>query len=171
MKAYNKVTGRISSIISIDFEHNTVLLKSEDNTEDTGNVKNLFPSRENASIDNLIIMRETNITIGCEECEEEIELYECDVIKIEYRDYITNENREAYGIIAFDEIHGISLDFPQYETTISLNDEEIISIVYLGSSFDSDTMKEIKDDKLIEIIKEWKSEEIKECAKILQFSK
>lgn len=172
MRAYNKKTGRISSIISIDFEHSMVLLKfDEDESKDEGNVKKLFPSRENISIDDLIIMRETSAVVKNGNGEEEVELYECDAIKVEYRDYITNESKEAYGIVALDEIYGISLDFPQYETTISLNDEEILSLTCLGSSLDNNVIKEIKDNKLVEIIREWKSEEIKESAKILQFSK
>lgn len=171
MRAYHIVTGRISSVVSIDFEHETALLRFNEDIDDIDNVKCLFPSRENVPCSKLIIMNRTNSVIMCSGCNKEVELYEYDVLKIKYRDYITNEEREAFGIVALDEIYGISLDFPQYETTISLSDEEIVELIHLGTAFDNDVIKEISDEKLVEIIKEWKKEEIKESAKILQFSK
>jgi len=170
MRAYHIVTGRISSVVSIDFERETALLRFNEDLEDVDNVKNLFPSRENVPCSKLVIMNKTNSVVMCSGCNKEVELYEYDVLKIKYRDYITNEERNAFGIVALDEVYGISLDFPQYETSISLSDDEITEIIHLGTAFDKNVIKQIKDKKLVEIIKEWKKEEVKECAKILQFS-
>lgn len=83
-------------------------------------------------------------------------IHEGDIILVEYKDEITNEDRLAFGVIDY-ESDGFLIDFPQFGTRTGIPmDQEGCYLV--GNCWQPETWEKVGDPKLVDLMLQWRKE-------------
>lgn len=85
------------------------------------------------------------------------DIYEGDIIEFHYTDKVEDKEKRKYGIVEFNNMFFI--DLPQFESTIPFDSNIVNSTpLVVGDIYTESTWKNVKDKKLVKILKEMKKE-------------